>query len=470
MARRAGLLGLLLALGITPTAAADPSPRPTLSLEQALELAKSRSPELAGLKERAIEAEANVQKAWALLKPQWNLTYNWTHLEPGPPALEFPEPLNFADPGIQANCADGGDPMACIDALVSEFNRVRAAPPRRLDFANQNTHTVGTRVSWTILDGRTWPLLFDAQDNVALETSRADARRRELLLLVAKAYYSAAATQAAIAATERARARAQSQQAITESRAEVGDRAKPLLEAARVAVRQAENDVARAKNAHEQSLLALSLLLGGDGRWEVSPPSAPLARPPETGQALRDASLARRPDLTAALVAVEIAERGRDDYWWSFVPSVSLFAGWRYSNVQGLTGQNDQWSFGVNASLPLYDGGARYAEADLADSRLHTARLAVDGVKQRLLAELERSELRLEAAELVKARALETLSLAQQNLEIVKAQREVGAVRPLELQEATDAVLDAELGVIRADVEIAIGTLELLQAAGLFEP
>lgn len=459
-----------MALGASPTAAADPAPRPTLSLEQALELAKTRSPELAGLRERTIEAEANVQKAWALLKPQWSLTYNWTHLQPGPPALEFPEPLNFAAPGIQANCAEGGDPMACIDALVGEFNRVRSAPPRRLDFANQNTHTVGTRVSWTILDGRTWPLLFDAQDNVALEQSRAEARRRELLLVVAKAYYSAAATQAAIGAAQRAEARAQSQQAINESRAEVGDRAKPLLEAARAAVRQAQNDVARAKNAHEQSLLALALLLGGDGRWEITPPSTRLARPPETGEALRVASLARRPDLSAALQAVEIAERGRDDFWWSFVPSVSLFAGWRYSNVQGLTGQNDQWSFGVNASLPIYDGGARYAEADLADSRLRTARLAVDGVRQRLYGELERGELRLEAAELLKARAAETLALAQQNLELVKAQREVGAVRPLELQEATDAVLDAELGVIRAEVEIAVGTLDLLQAAGLFDP
>lgn len=434
-----------------------------------MERAKAQSTELAALKERALEAEANVDKAWALLKPQWTVSYNFSHLEPAPPVLEFAEPLNLAAPAIQENCKGGGDVMACIDGLVGEFNRVRNAPPRQLDFAKQDTHTFNTRVTWTILDGRTWPLLFDAQDNVALEAHRAEARRRELLLAVAKAYYSAAATRSAIAAAERAQGRAEAQRAITESRAEVGDRARPLLEAAKVAVRQAQTDVARARNAHEQSLLALALLVGTEERFDVEAPR-PLPRPSESPEVRLQAALERRPDLAAAEKAVTIAERGGNQFWWSFVPTVSLFAGWRYSNVQGLTGQNDQWTFGLNANLPLYDGGARYAEDQLAASRLRTARLAVDGLKRNLAAELSRAELRLDSAELSRAKAVETQALAQQNLELIKAQREVGAVRPLEQQEATDAVLDAELGIIRADVEIAVATLDLLAAAGLFAP
>ena len=46
----------------------------------------------------------------------------------------------------------------------------------------------------------------------------------------------------------------------------------------------------------------------------------------------------------------------------------------------------------------------------------------------------------------------------------------MGAIRPLEVTEASDAVRDAELALIRARMERALAVLELQHALGVFDP
>ena len=421
------------------------------------------------LEERIAEAEANVRRAWAILHPQWRARYSFRHLEPGPPALQLPEPFDFGAPDIQASCDVGGDATACLDALAGELRRVADAPPRRLDLARQDTHFASSTVLWNPLNARVIPLIRSARDAVSAEQDRARARTRELLLAVARAYYGASATREAVAAARRARTRAEAELAQLESKQDAGEGAGLAVRAARIGARQGALDLARAENAHQQALLALATLTRSEERPEVVPPPEP-AIPAGTPADLTAAAWSHRPDLAAAEALVRVAEGSREEVWLSFLPVIGFFGGYRWSNVAGITGAQSQWSMGIMANLTLYDGGRRYADLDTAEARVRTARLALEGAKVRIAAEVERSLLAVEAADLAVERAQGTVALAEQNQELARLRSEIGAIRQLDVEQAGDALLDAELGVIRARLDRAMAILELQYAVGELDP
>lgn len=458
-----------VALTITTFSTKATAARPTIQLEEAYERAHDRSLEIRTLVLRVREAEAQLDKAWALLKPQWTASYTFTHLQPGPPRLTFPEPLDFTAPAIRDNCVEGANSMMlqdCVAGLVTELNRVANAPQRELDFARQNTHQLSSRIVWTPLNGSVLPILDTADANVRREKSTKKARSAELMLVVARTYYAALATKEAVLAAERATKRSAEELSLSESRSELGDRAPLLAEGVRIAAKQATIDERRAKNAHERALLALALITFSEERADVVWPKALPLRPNNERPALVDAAFESRPDVRTAEIALEIAETAKAEVWWRFAPTIGFFGAFRFSNVPGITGQQEQFSVGVTATMTLYDGGARYADLSVASARRESAVLALAAVQQRVRSDVDRALLDLEAADLALRRAEQAVLLSQQNLELSRARFEVGALRPYELKAANDAVLDAEVAVARARAEQAIGTLALRHAVG----
>jgi outer membrane protein len=431
---------------------------PPIALEEAYRRALERAPEIVLLQQKVLEAEINVDRAWAILKPQLSASYTFTHAEPPPDPISFP---NIGSDAVRNACRQGGDAVECIRALQASLE-----DPIVLDLSGGDTHLISGRLIWSPLNGRAIPTIANAYDAVDAERERTEAQKRDLLLGVARAYYTAAAAKGAITAAERSSTRTVEQLDLIKARAELGERSDVVVKTAEIAARQAALDLARAKNAHSQALLLLWTLTRSDDRPDVADPPVP-----EVPQGDRDALLAQaeslRKDLAAAGMAIEIAERAKDEVWWRFAPVVGMFGGYRYSNVQGLAGQNSQWNFGVTASIDLYDG-LRYAELAAADARIATALATKRALEDKVKGDLDRALLALEGADLGVERAKEAVGLATQTLDVTQAQFEVGTIRAAELTEANDRVLDAEFGLIRASMERSISVLELRHAIGVF--
>lgn len=448
---------------------------PLLTLDDAYARTRERSEELRALDERIVEAELNVDRAWALFKPTWNAGFTFTHTEPKPPPFELPSFPNLSSDDIRDRCAANGagsvvDPAGCVDAVVRAFADSIDAEPTRLDISRQDTATFSTTINWNIFNGRALPTLANAKDSVQLERDRAKVSVRDLMIAVARAYYGAAATKQAITAAERARERSRAELSIVERQAELGETVPARLVAARVAASQADHDVARVANLHRQALSALHLVTRSeDERPDVAIPPEPV-RPGGTKDELVALALSRREDLRAAGAAITIAERMEDEVWWRFAPTLSLFANYRYSNVEGIALQREQWGFGLAATMLLYDGGLRYADLRSSESRVRTAMAALAGLRARVAADVERAMLGLEASEIGVARARDAILLAKTRADVTAAQYEAGALRTIELKEANDAVLDAELALIRAELDRQLGILELQRTVGTFAP
>lgn len=446
----------------------------TLTLNEAYTRARSRAPELLAAKERVIQAELDVRRAWALLKPSWSASFTYTHTEPEPPRFEIPALPDFRslsnNPACQAEDRTADQLLECADLVLDELTRAGDLGPTVFDFARQDTALFRTQITWNVLNGRALPLLANAKDTVTLEAERFKQQERALLLAVARAYFAGAAAQDAVTVSERGVERARARLALAEQKATAGEQAPAALRLEQIASRQAEIELERSRSTLRQSLLAVALVLGDElPPARLTAPES-LAPPAETEGALIERALSTREDVLAAQLALIVAERTKQDAWWKFAPTVSLFGGYRWSNVDGISGQNDEWSFGVTASALLYDGGLRYADLAQADSNIRLAGLTLERIRRAASQDVRRARLRLESSALGVDRATQLLRLAEERAALTRTQYEAGAAREIELQESADAVRDAEIAVIAAKLERDLAILELQHAAGLFAP
>ena len=182
------------------------------------------------------------------------------------------------------------------------------------------------------------------------------------------------------------------------------------------------------------------------------------------------------PEIGRASADLSVAERQlqseRASYWQ---PQV-FFEGlarrrWHESGrteIQGLNPDREDWTATLNLSYPLYLGGQR--DARNARAREDVARLAVErasimlGVEQRV-----RNALDLSSASYIGIRlSRQAAAAARDNLELVVDAYARGAVGILNLLDAQDASLQADLTAATAVFQFLIDFLEAERSVGQF--
>jgi outer membrane protein TolC len=195
-------------------------------------------------------------------------------------------------------------------------------------------------------------------------------------------------------------------------------------------------------------------------------PPEPIEPTVTSTRALVEEAQHQRDDVLLAEAAVEIAERTITDAWWRFAPTLGLFGAFRWSNVAGLSGQNEEWSLGLNMNWILYDGGLRYADLHEAESNVRLAKATLERAKTLVSQDVQRARLSLDTKRIALARARVLAEVAQERADLTKTQVEAGAARDIELMEAHDGVRDAELAEVAAKLDRDLGVLELNFACG----
>ena len=160
-----------------------------------------------------------------------------------------------------------------------------------------------------------------------------------------------------------------------------------------------------------------------------------------------------------------------------YVPEVNLVGqaagrvlrGGTGSSLRG-TGLDDaEWSFGVQAELPLFAGGERRAaraEAEYSLDQTRDVRAQVStNVEARVTAALERAGGAYPAIRLSQSAAV----AARDNLSLVTDSYSAGAASITELNDAQDAALTAELAAAQARYQFIINFVRVLRGVGSFD-
>lgn len=420
------LAALLVCLAFPGLARAERS----LTLDEALALARSANRDLAAARERLVQADADVAVAWSRLLPTLAAQGKYIRNDE-----EVAFPLGGTTVMLQQQDQLTGSATLTVPLVV---------PPA-------------------------YPSVSAARHGRAASAATLEATTADLLLSVAEAFYAAAGADELLAARREAIAVTGQTLRDARTRMDAGAASPVDVTRAELSAIQAGQAVTEAEDARSRGYRALATLIQLREPFMVVPGSRDIAGP-QPVDAIAGRALATRPELRAAreLVAARDAQIAANT--WSWAPTVAAFGTGTGSDVAGTTGKQTSWIAGIQLEWSIFDGGARTAERRRATSQRREAEaqlaktrdVIVDDVADRARA----ADTRRSAVET----ATRGVKLAEQTLEVVRTQYAAGAASQIELLQAQDALVSARVGLAQARFDLAVADLALRRSTGDFPP
>ena len=433
---RGGVLALiLLAVPSMATAQGAPAarvpspvavPRPGMArvtFEQALAMAVEHNPSVAQAAQGILQAQALLNQASALARP------------------------NVVG-GMAATFLNTGESVGGVTATAQ----------------NQVAGTV--TLSAPLIAPVQWALRVQASDSKRVaELSAADVRK-QVAVSTAQACLAIIALRQVLDADLRARDVASAHYEDAKERRVAGSgsklnelRAQQSLSADQALVESSQRDLYQAQEA-------LGVLLAVDGPADLTDEPA-LDVPPSIDAAL-GALASTRTDLRLLSGREQADARILSDSWKDWLPSVEGLFTPQVVAPQTLFQRQFSWSARVVATIPIFDFGYRSAQKAQRQVNLDTVKIAEDATARQARSDVRTARDGLEAAERALGFARDAATQAHQVVDIVLVSFRVGASTNIEVIDAQRVARDADTTVALADHGVRRARLILLVALGLF--
>lgn len=409
-----------------PAAAARAPSRP-ITLEEAIEIALRRNPDLEAAEADLDAAQGDRMAAYGTLLPSVDVGYGYSTSSTG-----------RLDPTGQTitNTSWSGQLTASYD-IFSGFRRMAEITRSRRGARAANARYRERRFQ-TVLDTKT-------------------------------AYFEAAAARELVA-VERDRVRRQEAQLDSvEVQLELGQTARTDVLRSEVALNNARLALVRAENAARAADFRLARTIGSSEPVQAAeadvldPTPLPVSRERATGLALGSGPAVRSARANAAAAAAAVRAAKSD-----WLPEFTFAGGWAWSDSE-FPPQNRSWRIFVFGGVPLFNGFRRENQVWQARARADAADATARAEELRVREEVNTAYDQVEAARASIELTEKTVELAREELEATQERFRFGRGSILEVQGAQIAVEQAEVDRIRArfDYQIGLATLEYLLGAEL---
>ncbi len=470
--------------GLKP--AKDPKNVPTYTLDQALQMASERNYDLRIAAEQIVQAQTMIRRAWSVVIPKLSASANYIYTTPET-ELSFMDQDSVDQQKQQLKSqALLLRSMADLTAMsdpdkAAELNRSARALDATADamvpsdpITIQPAHMLTGNVQLTvpIFNPRTIPMIQNSYDMVRQAGDSLQRARQQALFGVATLYYSANTLKKMLAMTEENEASSQKHYDATQARVTAGTLPAIALKRAQFDLVKAQQTTRSTRSTYHLLLGTLGKMMGVDSMFAiVTPPEFEAVEAQGNAEAFYQRALKSRRDYRAAETAFRVAERGMTDYWMRYLPSLNMVGKANYtSNTGGF--QTDPLTYNVvlAASIPIYDGGERYAVRDEAASKIRAANLSLEKTRYEMAGlvrgNLQDIQTRVEGL----ASARLAVELAKENHQNAIALFDVGAATNLEVIDASAAELGAGIDLARSELDLSVARMGLLFVVGEYPP
>jgi outer membrane protein len=415
----------------------------TLTIEDAVKLARSRHPAVMQQRAQLAAAQARLTQARALFLPSLTGTLAYQ-----------PQTANFAPtPGFKRALSSGSG---------------ATLPPPSYDPFNFWQASLG--VYWVAWDwGRTAYGARAASQQTESQRLNVDSSLLQVTLDVKLAYYNTVAAAAQVKVSQDAVATQKRHEDQARAFYEVGTRTKIDLASAESDTAAAELTLARAHGALEAAEAALAAALG-DEHWRAWT----LVTPPEYGEVAPtsleadiDEALKSRPEPRAFNLLAESYRSSRRAARGQFFPFLTLSLGpnWAGTDFSSLT---TNFSATLALTFPLLGMNPMQVHGQMREADANRQFVEAEGASTRNNIRLETAQAHalLTAAreEIVAARKLLTAAHERQQLAEGRYQAGVGSI--IELSDAELAFVNAQFQEVQAQLDLASARARLDHALG----
>lgn len=426
------LLAVLVLLSSGSRAQADK----LVTLQQAYAHATRNHPSIMLLQERVRQAEVARYKAWSPLKPTANFQASFTRFD---------------------------------DEIKISFPNPTTGKLDELTFQKYNQFGFTAVAKLPLFVGPAYQGIGIGRKQVKLMQLTKVRSEQDFLLNVAKAYYLVVSQKEVVKALEKKVEVNKKHLEAARARFSVGQSARSMVLRADLVATQDSQKLHQQKNTLKAARRQLAILLGLPGSLEVQRPAEPLSIAPK-GRSQVNAALRRRQDFQATELAIRIAEQSRKAAWWGFAPMLDVTWLYRWTEAENFAGNQGTWNLIFTLNLPLYDGGLRYAELRQAKSKIREAEHQKEALALQIEGQVVQLRADVESANAGVISSRKAVELARTTASDMEASFQAGAVTQLDVIDANQRLLDAELGMTGSLFQRDLARLSLAHALGRYDP
>ena len=341
--------------------------------------------------------------------------------------------------------------------------------PETVD-ADLNTLTAGVDAEQPVFTGlRNFNTIRQARARVRAGGAQLAGTEQEVLRDVATAYFDVQLNMAVFELNRQNVEVLRRQNEMATVRFEVG-------EVTRTDVAQSEARLAdaRAQLSQAQGNLAVARATYAQLVGQTPGDLEPVEGLPDLPETLDTAQTLAREFAPAAISAREQAEVSRRQIAiarGALLPSVSLTAGYQYAEEPSAFALNDeQFTFGARASVPIFQGGLNYSRIREARALHASDRSRVIEAERLVEAQVTSAWQNLTAARVIILSAQSSVEANTLALEGVRQEALVGTRTTLDVLDAEQELLNAEVSLVNAERDAQTAAFTLLAAVGLLTP
>ncbi|WP_142850286.1 TolC family outer membrane protein [Telmatospirillum sp. J64-1] len=330
---------------------------------------------------------------------------------------------------------------------------------------NRTPHSIGINVSQPLYrGGRTVAATNQAEETVLAQRALLQATEQTVLLNSATAYLNVVRDQAVLALTQNNEEVLRRQLEAASDRFRVGEITRTDVSQAEARLARALADRRLAEGNLEASRAAFQTLVG------IQPGN--LQQPPRLGDLpvnLEESvtlAAAANPSVLSTEYAARAAGAGVDLVRGELLPTVSLngaaLRGWD----QGASDNVEQYQATVNVTVPLYEAGAVYGRLRQQKHIAGQRQIEVDEARRNAIELAAQSWEGLQTARASIEAFNSQINAARLALEGVREEALVGARTVLDVLDAEQELLDAQVSLVRAQRDEQVAAFQLRSAVG----
>lgn len=483
----------------------------TLSLEDAIQIARVQNYALRNLQLNVENAAAQVKEAWGTVMPQVNLNTSYTRnivsANPfaGSSAGGLFQSLGFLDwlsynERVRMDDDANTQPMDYLDFLERQQQGMEEAGivlnQSDNPFAVDNQFSASISVEQTLFNKSAFAAIRGAEALKNINARAADRQEQLLIGQVREAFYGALLAQEQANVSRQSVAR--TMQTVQEVSKQVAQGVAPKFQrlSAEVELANLQTAYVQVQNQASLALDNLKLLLGIPIEQPISLRGNLEAENINTFRtvSVNDAvamALANRPDLEQARLAVELRRIDKNITRAQYFPSVSAFLGFGYlGNVPDyrgiiITDQNDPFRFsqenlrffhnsywnpslngGIRLSWTIFNGFQTSAQAQQRQIAIDQAENDAEQLLQTVTLEVERAIKNLEAARQRISAQEQNIQRAELNYQYARARLAEGVATQLEEREASEQLDQSRLNYLQAVYDYLVAESAFETAVG----
>lgn len=352
-----------------------------------------------------------------------------------------------------------------VDATASVGRTDQKSPVFDGDFTG-NTRLYGLQVTQPLFRGfRTVGEVEAAEKQVKAERAKLESAEQQLLLDTATAFLNVVRDTEILADERRNEQVLAEKLEETRVRAAEGDlthtdirQAEARLARAKVSRFQAENSLAEDNNNYER--------LVGHRPDHLELTSFHFALPAQLDQLLQQAQT--NPDVMSARYAVEVAQANRTQAQGGLLPEINLVGNTNrdYGQSASFPARQDSSQILVQATIPLYRSGADYSRTRQAEQVITQKKMEWQEALHKTQELANNSWQNWLTAKAAVTADEDGVKAAGQALEGVKVESKAGTRTTLDVLNAEQELLDAEIGYARSQHDERLAEFRIHSAVG----